>query len=279
MANLAGGAGADSFVIANAGSIGSIDGGGGSNTLDLSGRASGDFNLTGATAGTASGITGAYSNVATLKGNGTTSTLTGSATGSTFTASAANAGTVNDGVGTTNFSGVPNLAGGAGNDSFAIGAGVALGSIDGGGGVNSLSASANGAENLTLANALLTRNVTGNVTLANITSASLNGSAANNTIDASAWTGGRTVAVNVSAGTDSIIGNGVGHDAAWRQTTRGLRSITVQQPRRRQHRHDDLQARSATSPAAPVSTPITVAGAGTPSAATSPEPAATTRST
>ncbi len=113
-------------------------------------------------------------------------------------------------MGTTNFSGVPNLAGGAGNDSFAIGAGVALGSIDGGGGVNSLSASANGAENLTLANALLTRNVTGNVTLANIASASLNGSAANNTIDASAWTGGRTVAVNVSAGTDSIIGNGVG---------------------------------------------------------------------
>ncbi len=214
MRNLVGGTGADGFAIADTGSLaGSINGGGGAgvNTLNLSARTTAaDFGLTSASSGTASGITGAYSNVATLKGNGTTSTLTGSATGSTFTASAANAGTVNDGVGTTNFSGVRNLVGRTGNDSFVIGVDLALASVDGGGGANSLMATSAATENLALGNTSLTRSASSPVALANINSATLNGGSGNNTIDASAWTGGRTVAVNVSAGTDSIIGNGVG---------------------------------------------------------------------
>ena len=211
--NLVGGTSADNFVITNAGSLaGSIDGGlAGVNTLDLSARAAANFGLASASSGTASGLGGGYANVTTLVGNNGTSTLTGSNAASTYTITANNAGTVNDGVGTTTFSGVPNLVGGTAADSFVLGTGFALGSIDGGtGGANSLATTAAAAENLTLANTLLTRSVAGAVTLANLASATLTGGGGNNTIDASGWTGGRTVVINASAGNDTVVGNGVG---------------------------------------------------------------------
>ena len=205
--NLVGGIGADSFVIANLGTLtGSIDGGiTGVNRLDLSTRGTANFALASASSGTVSGVTGGYSNVTTLIGNNGTSTLTGTAAPSTYTVDAANAGNVN---GTTNFSGVPHLVGGTGADTFVIGAGFALASIDGGtGAANSLTATAGAAENLTLTDALLTRSVAGNVTLANLASATLIGDAGDNVINGSGWTGALTLPL--TAGTDVLTGNGV----------------------------------------------------------------------
>ena len=120
--SLLGGAGPDSFVIANAGSLtGNINGGGGVNTLDLSARlVAADFGLASASSGTASGVVGGYSNVSTLIGNPAITTLTGTNAGSIYTVNGGNSGTVFDGVGTTTFSGVRNLVGGTGADSFVV---------------------------------------------------------------------------------------------------------------------------------------------------------------
>jgi hypothetical protein len=118
--NLTGGAGADVFQVGNTGSlIGTIAGGGGVNALDLSARATANFGLASASSGNASGITGGYSAVTTLVGNGS-STLTGTSNASTFTVSGGNSGTVTDLSGTTTFSGVGSLAGGAAGDVFAL---------------------------------------------------------------------------------------------------------------------------------------------------------------
>ena len=210
--NLKGAAGPDNFIIAAGGSLaGAIDGGLGVNSLDLSARGTADFGLASASSGTASGVTGGYSNVTTLIGNPAKTTLTGTNTGSTFTVNGANSGTVFDGVGTTTFSGVKNLTGGTGADSFVVTPiGSLAGTIDGGAvGANSLTATAGAAENLTLSNAQLARSVAGNIALANIGSATLTGGAGNNTIDGTGWTGGRTLTVNATAGADTVNGNGI----------------------------------------------------------------------
>ena len=108
---------------------------------DLAALGTANFALASATAGTASGITGGYLNIVTLVGNNGTSSLTGTSTGSTYVVAGPNSGTVNDGVGTTNFSGIGSLAGGTGADQFQVAdAGSLTGSINGGGGagVNTL---------------------------------------------------------------------------------------------------------------------------------------------
>ena len=123
IASLVGGTGADQFQVTNAGSLAvSINGGGGAgvNTLDLSTRTTGNFDLVTANSGSASGIAGGYTDIATLAGNGTTSTLTGTNTGSNYTVTGTDSGTINDGVGTTTFSGIASLAGGAGDDTFVL---------------------------------------------------------------------------------------------------------------------------------------------------------------
>ena len=104
------------------------------NTLDLSSRATADFGLVSASSGVATGITGGYSAITTLVGNGS-STLTGTSNASTFAVGGNGSGTVTDLTGTTTFSSVGSLAGGISGDVFVISNGGSLtGSIDGGGG-------------------------------------------------------------------------------------------------------------------------------------------------
>ena len=129
--NLTGGAGDDSFVLADAGSLtGSIAGGGQttSDTLNLSaklGAVSIDQQTT-----TATGIAGTFGGIEAVVGNGVNATLTGADAGETFTVTAADAGT----AGSLAFSGIGNLTGGAGDDSFVLAdAGSLTGSIAGGG--------------------------------------------------------------------------------------------------------------------------------------------------
>jgi hypothetical protein len=149
--SILGGSQNDSFVVATTGSLsGTLNGGAGSNTLDLSALGTANFNL----GGTATGIGGGFLNIGTLIGNNTTSTLTGTGTGSTYAIAGANSGSVNDGATTTNFSGVVNLTGGAGADVFQVGnTGSLIGTIAGGGGVNALDLSARATANFGLASA------------------------------------------------------------------------------------------------------------------------------
>ncbi len=117
-----------------------------------------------------------------------------------------NAGTVTDSTGTTAFSGTSRLVGGSAADVFVVGAGVALASIDGGSGSNSLRATADASENLTLADALLTRSSSTAITLAGIDSATLTGDSGDNVIAGNLFTG--TLTLGATLGTDSLTGNG-----------------------------------------------------------------------
>src|SRR5208283_4828638 len=99
-ANLTGGTANDSFVFQGSGSVsGSVNGGGGTNSLDVSGytTAPATVNLQ---AKTATPITGTFTNLTSFVGNGTTSTLVGPNAATTWTITAANAGT----AGSTPFS-------------------------------------------------------------------------------------------------------------------------------------------------------------------------------
>ena len=123
------------FVVSNGGSLsGSIDGGGAASTCSISrdGRPPTSASRA-ASSGTVSGVTGGYSNVTSLTGNGSTSTLTGTNTGSTYAVDESGAGTVFDGIGSTSFSGIASLAGGTGADAFTLsGSGSLAGSVNGG---------------------------------------------------------------------------------------------------------------------------------------------------
>ena len=227
IASLAGGTGADAFTLSGTGSLaGSINGGGGGNSLTLS-TATANFGLTSASSGTASNVGGGYSNVTSLTGNGASSTLTGTNTASTWSVAGTNAGTVNDGSGTTTFAAVPNLVGGTGVDTFVVGAGITIGSIDGGSGAaNTLAATALTSENLTLTDTQLARSGSSAIVLANISAATLTGGSGDNVITASGWTGGRTVTVRATSGIDTVTGNGVG------TTLVGTASASILQRRR-----------------------------------------------
>jgi hypothetical protein len=133
--NLVGGANTDTFKFNSGGSVsGTINGGGGSNTLDYSnhGATAITVNLQTHTAT----ATGGFSNIGTLVGSSSTSdTLIGPNTTNTWTLTGTNAGT----VGTFSFSAVENLTGGTGNDTFKFNAGAAVtGKITGGAGTNTL---------------------------------------------------------------------------------------------------------------------------------------------
>jgi hypothetical protein len=140
--NLAGGAAADTFVFANntASISGNLNGGAGSNKLDLSARSTAvtvTLQSTGLNKSTAIG--GTFSNITSLIGSSaTTDTLIGPNATTTWTISGANAGIVNG----LTFSGFENLTGGTAADTFAFtGAGSISGSVNGGGGVNILDVS------------------------------------------------------------------------------------------------------------------------------------------
>jgi hypothetical protein len=173
--SLAGSSENDTFQFANGGSLaGTIDGGGGSNTI-VGDNLSDAFQITGGDAGSIGTILAAgFVNVGNLTGgtggdtftfgaSGTLSgnivgglgndTIVGNDAGHTYTVNAANGGTISDIlVGT--FSGVENLTGGTGADSFLFVTGGTLsGTIDGGTGA--------GLNTLTGDNAGDTFNVTG----------------------------------------------------------------------------------------------------------------------
>ena len=137
--SLTGGTGNDTFKFTGAGSLsGAVNGGAGPgvNELDLSAYTTPvTFKLA---AGTATG-TGGFVNIQTIGGNNTNATLVGPNAPSTWNVTGTNAGNV---AGVT-FSGFRNLTGGTGNDVFKLsnGAGIS-GTLDGGGGSNTVNESA-----------------------------------------------------------------------------------------------------------------------------------------
>ena len=175
MANLSGGSGNNSFQIKPQGYLtGTIEGGGGTNTLDYSvyGQAVGYHLSTGAAYSVAGGAlniqaligspsgttlygpnttstwtmtgTGAgnlngtftFSGVTGLRGGTGTNTLIGSAGTNSWVLTSNDAGTLN---GTLTFTNMANLTGGSGNNSFQIQPqGYLTGTIEGGGGTNTL---------------------------------------------------------------------------------------------------------------------------------------------
>jgi hypothetical protein len=133
--NLTGGSGADTFIFSNGAQVtGTIDGGGGTNTLDYSAYTTGvtvDLSANLATG------TGSFLNVQSFAGSaGGGNTLLGPNADTTWNITGSNAGTLSGGFSFTAFQ---NLLGGSGADTFlfADGAGVA-GTIDGGSGTNAL---------------------------------------------------------------------------------------------------------------------------------------------
>jgi filamentous hemagglutinin family protein len=153
-----GGTSTDAFTI-NAGVTfsGSIAGGGGTDTLAKADGANA-WSVTGANSGTVTGLTGAWSAIASLTGGTGADTFTlqtgGSLTGSinggggtntlakadganAWGLTGANSGTVT-GLGGT-WSNIANLTGGTAADTFTVGAGASLaGVIDGGAGTNGI---------------------------------------------------------------------------------------------------------------------------------------------
>jgi hypothetical protein len=141
--NLTGGAAADTFRLATstAAVSGSIDGKGGANTLDLSGRTTAET-VTLQTTGLdkATGISGTFANVqAVIAGTAATNTLVGPNAATAWAVNATNAGSVAG----LSFAGFANLSGGSAADTFAFsGAGTITGGLNGGGGANTLDLSA-----------------------------------------------------------------------------------------------------------------------------------------
>jgi hypothetical protein len=132
--NLLGGSAADQFAFLPGGSIaGNLDGGGGSNTLDYSQFAAAvTIDLAN---NTATGIGGTFANITTFIGSAVSNTLAGPNTPTIWVLTGPNAVT----VGPFTFVGFQNLLGGSSDDRFVIDSGASLsGTLDGGGGVNTL---------------------------------------------------------------------------------------------------------------------------------------------
>ena len=180
----------------------------------------------------------------TVIGNGDNTTLVGENAGTIWTITGTNAGTLTSTGGTSSFTAVGGITGGSGNDSFVMASNVATfnGAIAGGGGTDTLAATAGtnvwavtgtnagtlntttkfsaiktltgggGTDaiavvrdaNITLTDTSLT---VGNeqLNLNGIKSAVLTGGSSSNAINVGAWTGTATIAAN---GADKVIGNG-----------------------------------------------------------------------
>jgi hypothetical protein len=146
--NLTGGSGADTFVVAaHAGVAGLVDGGSpaGVNLLDYQDWEAGDSVVVDRQQGTATG-TGGYANLQGVIGGAGSDRLVGLDSDSLWTVTADNAGTVVPQAGPPDaftFASVENLHGGAEQDVFEYGDGASIaGSIDGGGGDDTLDLSA-----------------------------------------------------------------------------------------------------------------------------------------
>ncbi|MGA9852407.1 MAG: hypothetical protein WBR15_05690, partial [Gammaproteobacteria bacterium] len=139
--SLIGGTGADDFIFDNGATLsGTVDGGGGNDTLDWSAYTiarnvtiTGPGSLDGVQ-GTEASIAGGFNNITNIIGANGTGGLLNSLTGPNSTniwdVTASNAGTLN---GALSFSNFQTLIGGSGADTFNLSAGVS-GSINGGGG-------------------------------------------------------------------------------------------------------------------------------------------------
>jgi hypothetical protein len=137
-ANLNGGSGNVTFNLGGNGVVltGSIVGGAGTNTLTYASRSVAvSVNMTGAAAGTATGISGTFSGITALVGSSGSDTLTGTNATTAWVVSGANSGSITGGPSFTSFE---NLTGGSGADSFAFTGGSVSGSIIGSGGTNTL---------------------------------------------------------------------------------------------------------------------------------------------
>ncbi len=210
-----GGAAADTFKFAAAGSVtGKIDGGAGANTLDYSGDggAAATVNLAASTATR----TGGFANVQSLVGSTSAADkLIGPNAASTWSITAVNGGSVAG----FSFSAIENLTSGSANDLVRVsnGKGVA-GKIDGGGGSNTLDYS------------LYTTGVTVNLTTGTATGIgaianfqNVTGSPVNDTITGGA--GNNTISGN--GGTDVLNGGGSGTDLFILGTTQGAGTIVT----------------------------------------------------
>ena len=137
--SLVGGPGNDTFKFATGGTLsGSINGGGGSDTIDQSALTTAvTLNLA---TSTINSLTGSFSNIQNILG-GTSSAnqIVGPATGTTFNITGANLGNA-AGVSWTGFG---NITGGVGNDVFKFSNAATLsGSLNGGGGTDTVDLSA-----------------------------------------------------------------------------------------------------------------------------------------
>jgi Ca2+-binding RTX toxin-like protein len=145
--NLVGGTGNDTFKFAGVSPAisGTVTGGGGKSTLDYSLYTGGPISVNLATSQSSlvnGGAAGGFSGITSLVGNANAgNTLTAANTTNAWRITGPNAGKVN----TFSFSAIGNLVGGTANDTFAFEGGGSLanggsltGTIDGGGGTNTL---------------------------------------------------------------------------------------------------------------------------------------------
>src|SRR6185503_1912769 len=128
--SLQGGTGNDTFTFTTGSLTGSIDGGLGTNTVNL---AAGEID-----AG-ASVLGGTFTNVTNFVGDNTADTLVGTNAVTTWTISGANDGSLSTGF---TFTDIANLTGGTANDTFTFTTGSLTGSIDGGLGTNTINIAA-----------------------------------------------------------------------------------------------------------------------------------------
>jgi hypothetical protein len=144
--NLEGGAGGDTLIIPQGGSLtGSFDGKGGIDGVNLSGLLVG-LSLTVTAEGSVDGFdvagspaAGGLKNINDLTATAAVDTLTGLNAGATFTLTGANAGSYATVARSMTFTAVDNLKGGLGVDNFVFNSGGTLsGSIDGKGGTDLL---------------------------------------------------------------------------------------------------------------------------------------------
>ncbi len=219
-ANLTGGASANFITISGWTGTGTITGGGGSDTINVTKDVS--FTLTDSSLTTSDGMSLTLSGIALAN-------LTGGASANSINISGWTGGGIFDGgAGTdtliatgdvdytltnttlarTGASTVtianlenPNLTGGAGNNNFNVTGWTGAGSITGGGGSDTVVASKTAS--FVLTNSLLTSTDGMSLTLANIGVANLTGGTGNNTFDVTGWTGTGTLDGNT--GTDTII--------------------------------------------------------------------------
>ncbi len=80
----------------------------------------------------------ASANIGTLTGSSVAGSLTGENTANTWTITGANSGTLNDSTTTLIWSGFSSLTGGTSTDAFVLSGGTLSGSINGGGGSDTL---------------------------------------------------------------------------------------------------------------------------------------------